>query len=357
MSHKEKYLLDAILSGNGGVYDLNSIDISKLYLNKMIPDFPEDIKAERHYLETTYQLNRRGFRSPDFMENPDLIIAGCSYSEGVGIKYEENTWGSRLGRALGLKYVNVSVPGSSVGSQIRILHSYIREFGKPTAIFALFPDFNRFEFPRNFNLMVNRSEKFEIYRNNHDSPWGNDYLSVKLWDPIGNMPKVSKAPHVAEKVLTEELTQFYSSQQINMFYEYCKEAGIKFAWSVWSDHHISLINHVKKMDQDAFPGYVDLNLYRRWHWDRENFVDLFHDRPSDLDDAIRINCHSDMSDAEDFHLGLDRIKVKRNGRVDIDAHWGFHRHIHFADEISKYVSEWFPEKTVDSKKINGRIDA
>jgi len=58
----------------------------------------------------TYKINSHGFRCEEFDDTPCLVALGCSFTFGVGLPVQD-TWPSLVGKALGLKVVNLSWGG------------------------------------------------------------------------------------------------------------------------------------------------------------------------------------------------------------------------------------------------------
>ena len=64
-----------------------------------------------------YEINSDGWRSRDCREfdidEPSLIVLGCSFTFGTGLNLEQ-TWGAKLAQRMGLELVNLGVPGHSL---------------------------------------------------------------------------------------------------------------------------------------------------------------------------------------------------------------------------------------------------
>ena len=74
-----------------------------------------------------YKLNSYGFRDDEFSKNENSIICiGGSQSFGVGVALEQ-TWPYLLGKMLGKKTYNLSIPAGSMDSIYRILSQWLPE--------------------------------------------------------------------------------------------------------------------------------------------------------------------------------------------------------------------------------------
>lgn len=92
-----------------------------------------------------YKLNKYGFRSMDFIENPDILTLGCSHTFGVGMP-EDFIWPNLVYRKTEAKSIaNLALSGASVTNQIRNLGIYIQKYGTPKIVLCNFPDLYRYE--------------------------------------------------------------------------------------------------------------------------------------------------------------------------------------------------------------------
>lgn len=167
-----------------------------------------------------YRLNSDEFRSSNFsklsLDNFDILALGCSYTFGYGLP-EEFTWASLLKDKIGLKekntnLINLGSPGLGIDSIINNAISYIKQYGIPNAIVALFPDINRH--------MVYDSES---KRYNTFTP-GTLYLEHKKLMPTRTQRTIRYVP---EDIIYSVVNQ------IRMFEELCKGYGIRLLWTSW----------------------------------------------------------------------------------------------------------------------------
>jgi len=72
----------------------------------------------------TYKINSKGFRCEEFDDTPCLVALGCSYTFGVGLP-EQDTWPSLVGKALGLKVVNLAWGGQGADYCFRMAEYWL----------------------------------------------------------------------------------------------------------------------------------------------------------------------------------------------------------------------------------------
>lgn len=303
---------------------------SDIYKNKLNSIKPGGWK--RMEFGTICDYNEYGFRSPEFKNNIEYLFAGCSVASGLGLPIEE-TLPYILSKNLNVEYNSVARYGDSVPGQVSKIFSYINEFGNPKNIVALFPDFNRFLTFNNKTLLASQAffdsydEKTFLWAKTTSE---NDFRTKEYMNfMIKNTTSVSsdpnprgiyKRPLVANEVITEEIAHMYASQYIDMLSLYCKAAGINFVWSAWDSISDDLINKV------SFNNYISCSP---GSWDINNSIDNFYDKET----KTKIDCHQEHESSTSFHIALDREKGLDH------AHFGYHRHIHYADTFLKHIED------------------
>ena len=315
---------------NTGTVRYNDFLIDGIFYNdNIITHLPQDtyFDSGKHF-----HPNKYGYRSPEFTKNVDYLFSGCSVTYGEGLD-KQDIWFELLMKEVDGSYASVAYSGDSVVGQIFKIFSYIKEFGNPKNIFCLFPNFDRFLIYNNENLLA--SDHFFRYydKNEYDRRMLNDpvrrisYLS-RLFK---NSPSVDDSvtpnffkkkkihkPLVANDVITQEITYMYSSQLINILAEYCKSNGINFLWATWSVSGAEIVNEIK--NQSHFQEYFDIGSSL---WDRsfkkETDTYFVKDVPQD--------CHQEFNSHPEFHFASDRDRGLE------DAHFGFHRHIHYYENF------------------------
>jgi hypothetical protein len=317
-------LAPSIISGTSEKYSPSVSDIQSFFLNDMNKIRVTDLYASREDgrdIGINYKYNSYGYRGPEPKNNNDILILGCSQTFGIGIRDVINTWPAILSNSLNLNYFNLAKSGSSVNSQIRRAFAYFKKFGHPKYIFAIFPDFQRMEFPINYRTLV--ANKDEV-----NGPKSG--LSVKHLKHPTEIPKVSSMPHDARDIFTEELSYFISMQYILMLEQYCDTAGIKLVWSTWSDEDEALILKLKEMSEQSYKNFTSLHNYK-WLRNYESQQEEFYDKNYNNLYPHRTHCHEKYSNLEDFNIAIDVIYNFHT------AHSGVHRHIHWAETLADYA--------------------
>lgn len=135
--------------------------------------------------DTEYNYNSFGYRSKEFIQNEDLLIAGCSHSFGLGIP-EHETWGSIVAKQNNLSYSNISIIAGSITTIVQNIFAYIRKFGKPKNLMILFPEFNRLHLPNIQKILKDEhffknDYNYSIMKNNgllSERPTSSKYLKA-----------------------------------------------------------------------------------------------------------------------------------------------------------------------------------
>jgi hypothetical protein len=295
--------------------------LKAIYLNKIDKVYTQIARSrgeEGSWLGISYEANEHGYRSPEFNKPADILTLGCSQTFGIGIESIENIWPSILSKKMNLSYANLGRGGSSINSQIRQAHAYINQYGKPKHIFAIFPDFDRFEFPVSKEALVPNKDKPSL-----------KYLEILHKKNPGEIQKVSVMPHDARDVIPPQVSHFFSAQYILMFEKYCKEAGINLVWSTWSIQDQILVSKLKEIDKESYTNFIELKEYK-WHRNHELQIEEYRNSSlQKIGDVV--NCHQEFSHLRDFYIALD-ISVGLHG-----AHSGVHHHLHWAEIMHEHA--------------------
>lgn len=92
----------------------------------------------------TYEINRNGFRSPEFKKDePNIVFLGCSHTVGVGVKLSD-TFSHLVSQSLGLQNYNLGKGGGSNQTAFRLGHYWIPKL-KPKIVVLMSPDRSRSE--------------------------------------------------------------------------------------------------------------------------------------------------------------------------------------------------------------------
>jgi hypothetical protein len=323
--YEQPDLYNAILHKENKNFKISEKNKNLLYTNKLKDDVTKNTTRPYKINGIDYKTNSKDFRSPEFKKNTDLLIAGCSFTYGVGIP-QEFMWAEIVAKDLNLSHANLSMPADSVVGQVKKIFAYFKEYGHPKFLCALFPDFGRFLFPQNKNHFISERSLNSMQNKTHSNSeidffWEENFLFTSF---LGSwMPDIefSRSPHKAENILTPEISHFYSSQFILMLEQYCNLAGIKFIWSMWDVENLKII---QSLNSKEYTNVIDVNM-KNWKRDIDKIKDIY------MEDEKIILCHQELKEKNDriFDFAVDRD----NGIEK--SHWGSHRHQHIADIIKE----------------------
>jgi len=307
--------LDSFLYGPSKYFNLSEYNKHLIYTNNLIEDSSVDHSFADNGIE--YTLNKKNYRSPEFVKGTDILFAGCSLTWGAGVP-EKNIWSSVVAKNLNLSYANVALSGDSVYGQVKRIFAYFKEFGHPKYLYALFPEFYRMP------IIVNK----KLFTTSAKIDPSDPNLMQNAFIP-GNIEKdfkVAIRPFIAEQILSPEFPHFLSAQSLNMLEAYCEVAGIKFAWSTWDQKQFLVL---KQLKGENYKTLVDIEM-QNWSIDYDTIEDRY------LKDGQRVLCHEELrsSGPKYFDLGSDSKYGIRN------AHWGSHRHQHVAEIATSYLKDW-----------------
>lgn len=310
-----------------GTKAINNTSLDHLFLNdwvvankrqpKLYPNglpWTGDYTKKEFMLDqsNSYLINSFGFRGKEFNKDSELLFAGCSFTFGLGLP-EEEIWGSHVANALGMQYSNLGLPGDSVVGIVSNIYKYFEEYGNPKILLCLFPDFYRFLIPVNFDTLITK----------HTREGGNMLSGLHIF--YQQTEDYSKKPHYAENVFSPDLAFFYSYQYIRMLEKYCKEAGILFLWSTWSETLYDLIIQQNNISEN----FVYLKSNR---WIRQGSIDVYLDECTAHDHLKELypNNFDRSTDIEDGDFYNKR-----------SYHSGVHKHRHWAEGFMEKINDNF----------------
>lgn len=317
--NNNKYMIESVY--------LNLLKNQKFQGNRTLNegDHFKNPKASIESHGVMYTYNNYGFRDEDFTECADILISGCSQTWGVGIP-KEYRFSDLIQNNTTQSVHNIAFPGNSVSGIVRLIFSYIKQFGNPKSIYCMMPPFERFE-------VVPDLERFLLEDIKNANPKNRDLFSPILVATYnGEYDKIQKAPFVPGEVINLESIHFWQAQSLLILEQYCEAVGINFAWSTWStwsgmpDTIIDLKNRGL-----GYKTFIDIP-FRKWKYDYENYID-----------KIGEDCHKELKEEYPiiFDAAMDRFKYGKRTRVDSDAfaHWGTHRNAHVAEIVLEYMKE------------------
>jgi hypothetical protein len=200
----------------------------------------EYLARQSQDLHTKYNVNSVGYRSPEFIANPDIIAIGCSQTFGIGVP-DWAVWPKRLADMTGNSYVNLAYSGASIEAQTRSAIEYCTKYGKPKYIVALFPDLYRMLAPVVGGSMSIRdadSRKKQIIDKGIV-----DVADISFPDQV-ELPVLSKRPHGVTDILPAEWPLYLSLQAIALLEAYCAAADIHLVFSSWDLESLQVLSRM-----------------------------------------------------------------------------------------------------------------
>jgi hypothetical protein len=273
----------------------------------------------------SYKINKFSFRSIDFHENTEIVVLGCSHTFGAGVPVEF-IWPTFVGDLTGIKdIVNLSVIGSSISLQVRLLANYINRYNAPKIVLCNFPDFNRYE---------NIDNLGRIKMGSSNNPNSEDFSKNELSSYMENL------------------------KAINFLESICKTNNIKLVWQCWTRNITTFekLSFSEEFLKNNFKNYIELKDRDIWDPDRNKLV---HKKETNeiiyTGELKEIPCCKELYNQtkEFFYIGYDRYKIAKkfqlkeidekffNDNLSIltksvainEAHLGSHAHWHWAKNL------------------------
>lgn len=275
-----------------------------IFSDKMI-QYPNSDGHLDHDIVQEYRLNSSGYRSPEFINNVDLLVSGCSFTYGMGVP-ENGTWGAMLAKSTGMSYNNLSQNGASIPWMVRQLFSYFKEYGNPKVLVCLFPNLTRSFFSSNSEILI--ADNGYVEESTKDLDESKSIYNIELAStlPLKKRPKYSKKPHHLEDVMNLDFIVQIAMQNIRALEQYCRASNIKFIWGSWSQPFCHMMETDGLSNEYDFSHYVKTG-YQIW------------------EDEATPGCHQELSEiyGSAFDMGTDDLQGQ--------PHFGVHRHAHFAE--------------------------
>jgi hypothetical protein len=300
-------------------------NINRLFVNglKEVPGLAHIATNDTDILPIDYSLNSLGYRSQEFDGKSEVLFLGCSLTYGQGLP-EENIWPTILANKLNLRHSSLAAKGDSVMGQVAKAFYYFEKFGNPKIIVAIFP-FSRINTPYVKGRMETKNkfkrQSFEKY----------EYLPMVEYSEVwGAFDNYAKAPYDPQNVLTEEFVFFYENIFIDMLRQYCVSNGIKFFWSNWDPmYQKDIYNEVNSFYPKHHEGYCHIDAFD-WKIPKAKVI-YGREDSDDYGEYNALDCHQEYDRNHDlFYRAADR----KDGHP---PHWGFHKHLHVAEDFYNFM--------------------
>lgn len=253
----------------------------------------------------SYRGNLEGYRSDQFTQNADLLLAGCSYTYGTGVP-ESARWGDLFASSIGKHPYTLARPGMSIGSIVEELFLYFRVYGNPKNLVVLFPDPFRLKTPVDGDLItLNEADGRGEYGTISDGDPRKKFTTVATNYSYSYNSGISiiKRPFNVEVISGMDTAVYESIRSIRYLEQYCLASNIKLMWATWRDDFNTFISD--NQNTLKFKYYVELPI-------REINQTANH-----------ADCHVDL---------LEKYPEMFYQAADI-YHPGTHQHAHFAREF------------------------
>jgi hypothetical protein len=233
---------------------LNNRQIN-LFKNKLsfnLGNYP-DVTDESQGI--TYSFNNFGHRCDDFFKetaSDNFLFAGCSFTHGIGIPYE-HSWGYELNKQLnGNHFYNVSGAGRNAQVIINEIYQYIKLFGKPKKVFAMFPN-------------LDRDYSVGFYNNDiHGLHYKIEPIS--LLSPGGKFFETDDDFYTIFKYIKIETLFYDFYHAISQLEDYLELLEIPFLWTTWNLDLAESLN-----GEPIFKNYFELDFDGFGEYRKENF--------------------------------------------------------------------------------------
>lgn len=271
-------------------------------------------------------INSMGYRSDEFLENRDIVFAGCSFTWGCGVVFD-GIWGNILSESLNAKSYNLGWSGKSTQFIVRNTIAFCKKYGNPKVIFCLFPDFTRIEVKSDASHMVGKNTPPGMVGRHEYSILQNGTTPIKDI-------KYSKAPHLAEDMIPLEFLFSINLDYIHMLELYCELNNIKLFWGTWDKWQDEYL--YKNIKSTNFKNYVYLEQ-KKWNYElNKTFKENFYETENNY--ITHKECHEEYRERYglnfDFPMdgdpksGLPGVKI-------VTGHMGVHKHIHIAEKFEE----------------------
>jgi len=266
----------------------------QVFVNSLFGKTPKSFKSSGKYNEDSDQI--------------DLVIGGCSFTEGVGVP-DEYAWPELLGKKLKANYINFSRSGKSTGHIVETIISYLRENPKPKYVAILLPYFRRYYAP--FNKEIHGTD---IIPNVDKQPYQQSFDTPVATPWHDGQPKYLKRPFPSFYVISPEMAIHQWCQSVRILSDYCRLMDIKFVWATWDKDTEIFLDEVEKKFNLSIPDQLKTSCYDK-DYQKIGLPEGCHDFEKEI--------HGD-----NYYIGSDD-----------KLHSGTHQHIHWALDFYRALTE------------------
>jgi hypothetical protein len=217
--------------------------------NKNKKNYPDD--------EINYSFNNESYRCDNFnleKTNNNFLFSGCSYTFGSGLPYN-STWAYQLNKDLnGDQFYNLGLNANSQKAIIYDIYNYIRKYGKPKAVFVLFPDISR---------LVGFTESLS---------------SIEVMTRLLN-----ESNDGSKNFFTNDLLYFDFYNSVCALEDYLESMGIPFLWGTWHQETENVLNLLSKNFKNYIKIFTNENALKYFSNNKNNtFSTRYWERSRDV---------------------------------------------------------------------------
>lgn len=205
----------------------------------------EDIyDGNRHKYSILNQVNSMNWVGPEFVQNADILAAGCSVTHGMGMPFDFS-WPNIIKHATGKSVNVVARPGASIGTLVMRIFEVCAQYGWPKELYFLMPDFWRPVTPH-IGAIDPRTLNYSK-------------LEKGKWKKIVNYDNINKSKYS----IHPEPTIGANLQLLKMLINVCKSTGTKIKLFSWHRQTHFFFQQVQ-MENYMFPmDHFSKNMLER----------------------------------------------------------------------------------------------
>ena len=204
-----------------------------------------------------YCFNNESYRCDNFnleKTNNNFLFSGCSVTFGSALPYN-STWAYQLNKDLGGdQFYNLGLSASSQKAIIYDIYNYIRKYGKPKAVFILFPDMSR---------VIGFKEGLSSIE-----------INTRLLNEVSNNSK---------NFFTDDLLYFDFYNSICALEDYLESIKIPFLWGTWHQETEDVLNLISKNFKNYIKIYTNQNAFKNFNNNKNSeFNNKYWNRSRDM---------------------------------------------------------------------------
>ena len=199
----------------------------------------------------SYDFNKYRFRCGELSEQTEtesIMFLGCSMTFGIGV-HKEKTWPYLVAKELGLKEINLGIPGGNLDSAYRV-YSYWQSRIKSKYTCLLFPPGKRFECDQTSTQFVTETHPEGSHRFVQLGHWTLNQMSKRL-PPFKEEHWPEVAVWLEESYFSDQMTAINTRKNIDAISNIAKETNSTL---FYTSTECSGVKHDTKARDNVHPG-------------------------------------------------------------------------------------------------------